>query len=162
MTLSTFINPLQRALVFLASALLLVQPLVSLETPVTSKTRQKFVVHHSIRPVAQAGRVGLDKCKTCIEFAGQALNQLLNIILRKHRNMFLLLVHAYIYYYSIVLSTALTQVGVNKKRTKSFHSPSLSALNIEFDPLVHFSSKTLQFLIWPRKNVVTIQHIGLL
>ena len=73
----------QRALVFVVSALLLVQPLVCLETPTSS--RQKLIVQHSFHPVAEAGRVGLDKCKMCVDFAGQALNQLLNIILRKYK-----------------------------------------------------------------------------
>lgn len=42
-----------------------------------------MVIHQVITPGVQASRVGLDKCKMCIEFASEALNELLNIILRK-------------------------------------------------------------------------------
>ncbi|KAH3844335.1 hypothetical protein DPMN_086593 [Dreissena polymorpha] len=63
------------------SALLLVQPLMSLRIP-TTKTQHKLLLHSVIRPVPEASRVGLDKCKMCIDFADQALNELLNIILQ--------------------------------------------------------------------------------
>ena len=66
------------------SALLLVQPLLSAQLPPATKTQHKFIVHSSFRPLAEHGRVGVDKCKMCIDFAGQALNELLNIILRNY------------------------------------------------------------------------------
>ncbi|XP_045164937.2 countin-1-like [Mercenaria mercenaria] len=63
------------------SVILLAHPLIGLKLP-SLKTDLKVIKQDFIQPVVQAERVGLDKCKTCIDFAGQALNQLLNIILQ--------------------------------------------------------------------------------
>ncbi|KAH3857273.1 hypothetical protein DPMN_099879 [Dreissena polymorpha] len=49
---------------------------MSLRIP-TTKTQHKLLLHSVIRPVPEASRVGLNKCKMCIDFADQALNQLL-------------------------------------------------------------------------------------
>lgn len=68
------------------SVILLAHPLVGLKLP-SLKTDLKLVPSSFITPVVQAQKVGLDKCKTCIDFAGQALNQLLNIILRKYSSL---------------------------------------------------------------------------
>ncbi|WAR19856.1 CTuncharacterized [Mya arenaria] len=68
------------ALAITISALLLVQPFLAAQLP--TKTNHKLVTMSMVRPLVEHGRVGIDKCKTCIDFAGQALNELLNIILQ--------------------------------------------------------------------------------
>ncbi|KAL4237229.1 hypothetical protein ACF0H5_001948 [Mactra antiquata] len=69
---------------FSICALLLAQPLIGLRLPsnFNFQTEYKIVSKSAIKLVAQAEKVGLDKCKLCVDFAGQALNQLLNIILQ--------------------------------------------------------------------------------
>jgi len=79
--IDTNMNNMKAVLAISISALLLVQPILGLQTP-SLKTEHKFITHSMVRPIVDASRVGLDKCKTCIDFAGQALNQLLNIILQ--------------------------------------------------------------------------------
>ena len=66
-----------------ASVILLAHPLVGLKLP-SLNTDIKIIKQDVVKPIVHGEKVGLDKCKTCIDFADQALNQLLNIILRTY------------------------------------------------------------------------------
>ena len=56
------------------------------ETPVNThaNTHQKIAYFRQVTRISpQAAKVGVDLCPTCINFTGQAIDMLLNIILRK-------------------------------------------------------------------------------
>ena len=56
------------------------------ETPVNThaNTHQKIAYFSQVMRISpQAAKVGVDLCPTCINFTGQAIDMLLNIILRK-------------------------------------------------------------------------------
>ena len=66
------------------SVLGLLAPVFSAVRPNSSVRKIKYITKEFIRPTGQAAKVGADLCKPCIEFAGQAINELLNIILSKY------------------------------------------------------------------------------
>lgn len=69
-------------LVFVTVVLLIAQTFC-LRSPNSSSRKQqfKYITKEVIRPSDQAAKVGLDLCSTCVSFSGQAIGQLLNIIL---------------------------------------------------------------------------------